>query len=119
MLCFSARLFRTPLLKIKSALIGQLTNVWASIANNRRAAALNQFFSAKLVAGINFANVRLCDVTDSGTTDETFREQCSPWESWASVYVEFTFKIFYMHERKKIKKHDRSPLSQNMIFSEP
>ena len=54
--------------------------------------------------------------------DEVFQEQSLVWERGASVDVDFdlwTFKIFYMHQnkyktvkkRKKMKKHERSPLT--------
>ena len=36
------------LFKTQSALIGQITHAWGSSANSDRAAALNQFSSAKL-----------------------------------------------------------------------
>ena len=55
-LCISSRLFKAPLPNTQSALIGQLTLAWTNTANSNRAAVLNQFSGAKIVARHELCN---------------------------------------------------------------
>ena len=97
-LCFSSCLFKAPpFSNTQSTLIGQLTHTWASIANNNRAAVLNQFLYANLAAWQKLCKcVTLwCSMMSqshgikSDITDEAFHEQWYLWERGASVGVGF------------------------------
>ena len=80
-------------LNTQSALIGQLTQAWASTSNNNRGAVLNQFLCAKLPARLKLSKCVTwwCGLMSQshkiicGTIDEAFEEQCFLWERGASV----------------------------------
>ena len=76
-----------------SLLIGQLTHTWSGIANNNRAAVLNQLSGTIYFTNIWHGDAVWCHkVTEKikgGTTDEAFQELWLLWEKGASVGVGF------------------------------
>ena len=107
-LCFSSCLFKGPPYPVSS----DWSTHAPSIANNNRAAVLNQFLGAKLGA-----RHKLCTgVTPwhgamsqshgvkGSTTDEAFQEQCFLWEGGASVGVDFECFDFQDSEGEEINK---------------
>ena len=114
-LCFSCCLFKAPPPEYPVYPDWSAHTCQASIANNNRAAVLNQFLNKLWKCVTWWCSVSQGSRLKGGTTDETFQEQCFLWEIWASVGADFgLFKfqdVFHAQEPSwKTEKHNRYPL---------